>query len=52
VRFQLHGKRQRASALPHAGRRRKPSGLLKITYIAEDFDAPDERIQALFEGRD
>jgi antitoxin (DNA-binding transcriptional repressor) of toxin-antitoxin stability system len=43
--------RAKLSALPQAGRRRKPSGLMKITYIADDFDAPDERIQALFEGR-
>jgi len=42
----------RLCALPQAGGRRKPSGLMKITYIADDFDAPDERVQALFEGRD
>ena len=30
--------------------RRIPSGLLEITYIAEDFDAPDSAIKAEFEG--
>lgn len=44
--------RAKLSALPHKGQRRKPSGVMKITYIADDFDAPDERIQAMFEGRD
>jgi prevent-host-death family protein len=31
-------------------RERKPSGLLKVAYIADDFDAPDEDIVGLFEG--
>ena len=30
--------------------KRKPSGLLKITYIADDFDAPDPEIEKMFEG--
>jgi prevent-host-death family protein len=30
--------------------RREPSGLLNVTYIAEDFDAPDPEITKLFEG--
>lgn len=29
---------------------RKPSGLLDIGHIAEDFDAPDQEIIRLFEG--
>ncbi|MBV8472989.1 MAG: type II toxin-antitoxin system prevent-host-death family antitoxin [Hyphomicrobiales bacterium] len=29
---------------------RKPSGLLHIRHIADDFDAPDEEIIRLFEG--
>ncbi len=29
---------------------RKPSGLLKITRIPDDFDAPDPDIEKLFEG--
>jgi antitoxin (DNA-binding transcriptional repressor) of toxin-antitoxin stability system len=29
---------------------REPSGLLNITYIAEDFDAPDPEVKKLFEG--
>jgi len=31
-------------------RQRKPSGLLRIHNIAEDFDAPDAEIVRLFEG--
>ena len=30
---------------------RIPTGLLDITYIAEDFDAPDPELEALFEGK-
>ena len=31
-------------------RERKPSGLLRIRHIADDFDAPDDEIVRLFEG--
>jgi antitoxin (DNA-binding transcriptional repressor) of toxin-antitoxin stability system len=31
--------------------RRIRSGLLDITYIAGDFDAPDPELEALFEGK-
>ena len=31
-------------------RLRKPSGLLTISYIAEDFDAPDTELDRLYEG--
>jgi prevent-host-death family protein len=31
-------------------RQRKPSGLLRIRHIADDFDAPDAEIIRLFEG--
>jgi prevent-host-death family protein len=31
-------------------RERKPSGLLHIRHIADDFDAPDAEIIRLFEG--
>lgn len=31
---------------------RKPSGAMKIRYIADDFDATDERIIRDFEGSD
>lgn len=31
-------------------KKRRPSGLLTITYIAEDFDAPDIEIEKMFEG--
>jgi prevent-host-death family protein len=33
-------------------RKREPSGAMKITYIAEDFDETDERIIRDFEGTD
>lgn len=33
-------------------RTRKPSGAMKITYIAEDFDETDERTIRDFEGAD
>lgn len=29
---------------------RKPSGLLAISYIAEDFDAPDAELTRLYEA--
>jgi prevent-host-death family protein len=31
-------------------RARKPSGLLRISYIADDFDAPDPELDRLYEG--
>jgi prevent-host-death family protein len=31
-------------------RERKPSGLLHIRHIADDFDVPDDEIIRLFEG--
>jgi prevent-host-death family protein len=34
----------------HATRQRKPSGLLRIRHIADDFDAPDAEIIRSFEG--
>lgn len=30
--------------------RRKPSGLLKFTYVADDFDEVDPELVKLFEG--
>ena len=41
--------RAKLSALPQAGRR-TPVNAMQITYIADDFDAPDPRIEALFNG--
>jgi antitoxin (DNA-binding transcriptional repressor) of toxin-antitoxin stability system len=38
------------SALPRAGSERQPVNAMRITHIADDFDAPDERIEALFAG--
>jgi prevent-host-death family protein len=29
---------------------RQPAHAMDITYIADDFDAPDERVMELFEG--
>jgi prevent-host-death family protein len=31
-------------------RLRKPSGLLRVSYIADDFDAPDPELDRLYEG--
>jgi prevent-host-death family protein len=43
----------RLVALPKQVRRRRPSGLLSIKWIADDFDAPlPDDLQAAFEGRD
>ena len=42
----------RLTAIPKPPRERKPSGAMKITYIAEDFDETDERIIREFEGSD
>ncbi len=36
---------------PVPGTRRTPSGTMKITYIAADFDAPDQEIMDMFEGK-
>jgi prevent-host-death family protein len=44
--------RARLTAVPFAGRPRVPSNVMKISYIADDFDAPDPRIEALFAGDD
>ncbi|MGH6798887.1 MAG: type II toxin-antitoxin system Phd/YefM family antitoxin [Roseiarcus sp.] len=32
-------------------RERKPSGLLRISYIADDFDAPDPELDRLYEAQ-
>ena len=36
--------------MPRTTARRKPARALRVTYIAEDFDAPDPGVAALFEG--
>jgi len=36
--------------IPQNGKRRVPAGDFKVTYIADDFDAPDEEINAMFYG--
>ena len=33
-----------------SGTPRKPSGLWTVTRISDDFDAPDEELNRLFEG--
>jgi prevent-host-death family protein len=38
--------------LPKKARKRKPAGALRIDYIADDFDAPDPDIAAMFGGDD
>lgn len=42
----------RLTAIPKPSPKRKPSGAMKISYIAEDFDETDERIIRDFEGSD
>lgn len=36
--------------MPRATHRRKPAGAMKVTFVAEDFDALDPEIAKLFEG--
>jgi prevent-host-death family protein len=36
--------------MPKKRGQRKPAGALQITYIADDFDAPDPDIAAMFGG--
>ena len=36
--------------LPRTKRKRTPAGALKVTYIADDFDAIDPEIVKMFEG--
>jgi prevent-host-death family protein len=43
--------RARLVAIPDVRAPRKPSNTMKITYMADDFDAPDEEIIAMFEGK-
>jgi prevent-host-death family protein len=38
--------------VPHRGEPRRPAKVLKIKYIAQDFDAPDPDIERLFYGDD
>jgi prevent-host-death family protein len=42
----------RLGPIPKPARKRRPSGLMNITYIADDFDEPDESIIRDFEGLD
>ncbi len=36
--------------LSSLGRERIPAGALGLTYVSEDFDAPDPQIETLFNG--
>jgi prevent-host-death family protein len=36
--------------LPTQGSERVPSGVLRISYVSDEFDAPDPEIEALFDG--
>jgi prevent-host-death family protein len=38
--------------IPFRGEPRKPANAMGITHIADDFDAPDEAITGMFEGKD
>ena len=40
----------RLSPIGPLKRVRRPSGLLRISYIADDFDAPDPELDRLYEG--
>ncbi len=42
----------RLGPLPKRPEERRPSGLIKISYIADDFDVTDEAIATDFEGSD
>ncbi len=42
----------RLAPIPKPVRQRRPSGAMQITFIADDFDATDERIIRDFEGLD
>jgi prevent-host-death family protein len=42
----------RLAPIPQPGRKRRPSGLMKVTYIADDFDEIDESVIQDFEGSD
>ena len=37
--------------IPSPGKRRKPTNALGVTWVADDFDAPDPEIERLFEGK-
>jgi prevent-host-death family protein len=37
--------------IPQAGQRRMPNNSLGVTYIADDFDAVDQEIIDMFEGK-
>lgn len=42
----------RLAPIPEPPHLRRPSGAMKITYIADDFDETDERIIRDFDGSD
>jgi prevent-host-death family protein len=44
--------RAKLVSIPQAAGPRVPAHAMGLTYIADDFDAPDLAIQALFEGAD
>ncbi len=39
-------------AIPFQGKTRSPANALGLTYISDDFDAPNAEIEALFSGAD
>ena len=42
----------RLAPIPKPSQARRPSGAMKITYVADDFDETDERVIRDFEGSD
>ncbi len=37
--------------IPLPGKRREPVNALGVTWVADDFDAPDPEVERLFEGK-
>jgi prevent-host-death family protein len=37
--------------VPQTGKRRVPTDTMKITFVADDFDAPDQEFIDMFEGK-
>ncbi|MBN8728147.1 MAG: type II toxin-antitoxin system prevent-host-death family antitoxin [Xanthomonadales bacterium] len=42
--------RARLVPLVRTRTRRKPANAMEVRHVAEDFDAPDPRIEAMFKG--
>jgi prevent-host-death family protein len=42
--------RARLVPIKPLGQRRKPANAMRIEYLADDFDAPDPRVEQMFGG--